>query len=57
MNYRLSPHIEQNHSTGAIFDRFDGYSSSSVRGNFGMNGQDAAVFVALEALKYIIITL
>lgn len=28
-----------------------------MRNNFGMNGQDAAVFVALQASKYIIIAL
>ena len=39
---------------GAIFGGFDGRSGGSVRGNFGTNGQDAALLLPSEALKYFI---
>ena len=42
---------------GTIFGQIDGESVASLRNNFGMKGRDAAVFVDLKNLKYIIIGL
>ena len=36
---------------GATFGRYFSLSSGSVRSNFGMNGQDALVFLPSKALK------
>ena len=40
--------------SGAIFGGFDGRSGGSVRDNFGMNGQDAALLLPSKVLKYFI---
>ena len=42
---------------GTIFGQIDGESGASLRNNFGMKGQDAAMFVDLKDPKYIIIGL
>lgn len=42
---------------GTIVGRFDHYFSASVRGSFGRSGQYSAVFIALTALKCILIAL
>ena len=36
---------------GTIFGQFDSESGASLRNNFGIKGQDAAVFVDLKDLK------
>ena len=40
-----------------VFDRFDGQSNVAVRSNFGVNWQDATVFLSSKALKYFTIAL
>ena len=41
--------------SGTIFGSFMAdLSGDSVEGNFGMNGQDAALFLSAKALKYFI---
>ena len=57
MQYLSSPYIEQKHVRGAMFGRFDGRLCSSVRGNFGVNGRDAALLLPSKALTYFIIPL
>ena len=56
-----STNLKSSHKTKilgsrGIFSRFDGRSWLSVRGNFGMNGQDGAVLMSFKVLKYIIST-
>ena len=45
---------DENHRIGAIFGRFDDCSGESLRGNYGMNGQDAAVFLPSKAFNHLI---
>ena len=50
MEHLKSPYSGQHHGSSAHFDSF-WLSGDSVRGNIGMNGQDAARFLPSEALK------
>ena len=57
--YRCMDTIKDNKTMirAAIFVRFDGWSGVSVRGKFGINGQDAVVILPSKVLTWIIIAL